>query len=112
MIVAVSYAGNITGVRVVTHKETPGLGDYIDIARNQWINLFVGTSHQRYGEDEWKVKKDGGQIDYMAGATITPRAVAKAVHNALHYAEENRASLFAENAGNTRGASKKEAGTK
>lgn len=112
MIVAIGYDGTVSGVRVVTHKETPGLGDYIDIAKNQWISLFSGASHTRYQEGDWKVKKDGGQIDYMAGATITPRAVAKAVHNALHYFEENRAMLFAENASVTKGASKQEAGTK
>ena len=95
LIVAINYDGVISGVRVIAHKETPGLGDYIDIAKNKWINLFAGATHQRYGEDDWKVKKDGGQIDYMAGATITPRAVAKAVHNALHYFEENKNQLFA-----------------
>lgn len=98
ILIAFNYDGVISGVRVVTHRETPGLGDYIDIAKNKWIGLFAGASHQRYQEDDWKVKKDGGQIDYMAGATITPRAVTKAVHNALHYFEENRARLFAENA--------------
>lgn len=97
LIVAINYAGVISGVRVVAHKETPGLGDYIDIAKNKWISLFDGASHQRYQEGEWKVKKDGGQIDYMAGATITPRAVAKAVHKALHYFEENRDKLFVQN---------------
>jgi Na+-translocating ferredoxin:NAD+ oxidoreductase subunit G len=102
LIVAIDYEGVISGVRVVTHKETPGLGDYIDIAKNKWISLFAGASHQRYQEGDWKVKKDGGQIDYMAGATITPRAVAKAVHNALHYFEENRAGLFAEYASDTK----------
>ena len=96
MIVAIDYAGAVTGVRVVWHKETPGLGDYIDFAKNKWISLFTGTSHQRYKEDDWKVKKDGGQFDYMAGATITPRAVVKAVHNALHYFEDNREHLFAQ----------------
>ena len=97
MIVAINHDGSISGVRVVTHKETPGLGDYIDIAKNKWINLFAGASHTRYQEDNWKVKKDGGHIDYMAGATITPRAVAKAVHKALHYFEENRDQLFVPN---------------
>lgn len=95
LIVAINFDGVISGVRVVAHKETPGLGDYIDIAKNKWINLFAGATHQRYAEDDWKVKKDGGQIDYMAGATITPRAVAKAVHNTLHYFEENKNQLFA-----------------
>ncbi len=98
MIVAINYTGSITGVRVVTHKETPGLGDYIDIAKNSWINLFAGTSHSSIADAEWKVKKDGGQFDYMAGATITPRAVVKAVNRALHYFEENRDKLFAERA--------------
>lgn len=100
MIVAISYNGVISGVRVVSHKETPGLGDYIDIAKNSWISLFSNASHERFKEADWKVKKDGGQFDYMAGATISPRAVVKAVHNALHYFEENRASLFA-SAGST-----------
>lgn len=96
MIVAINYSGVVTGVRVVSHKETPGLGDYIDFAKNKWISLFGGASHERYKEDDWKVKKDGGQFDYMAGATITPRAVVKAVHKALHYFEENREQLFAQ----------------
>ena len=95
MIVAISQAGVVTGVRVVSHKETPGLGDYIEIAKNKWITLFNDTSHENHGEDDWKVRKDGGKFDYMAGATITPRAVVKAVHKALHYFEDNRVALFA-----------------
>jgi len=103
MIVAINYSGTINGVRVVTHRETPGLGDYIDIAKNAWIKLFDGTSNASIQENEWKVKKDGGKFDYMAGATITPRAVVKGVHSTLHYFEENRDKLFIENS------SKKEA---
>lgn len=94
MIVAINYDGSISGVRVVTHKETPGLGDYIDVAKNGWIKLFQGTSLTGIQETEWQVKKDGGQFDYMAGATITPRAVIKAVHKALQYFEANRDKLF------------------
>ena len=112
MIVAINYAGGITGVRVISHKETPGLGDYIDIAKNKWINLFTGTSHERYKEDDWKVKKDGGQFDYMAGATITPRAVIKAVHKTLHYFENNRDKLFAQVTTQTADASKQKEETK
>ncbi len=97
IIIAINHAGNISGVRVISHKETPGLGDYIDIAKNKWISLFVAGSHERYKEEDWKVKKDGGQFDYMAGATITPRAVVKAVHKSLHYFEDNRDKLFAAN---------------
>ena len=94
MIVAINYNGSINGVRVVAHKETPGLGDYIDIAKNKWINLFSGATHEHDKDDDWKVKKDGGQFDYMAGATITPRAIVKAVHKTLKYFEENRDTLF------------------
>jgi len=102
LIVAIDYTGVISGVRVINHKETPGLGDYIEFAKNRWISLFAGASHERYQEGEWKVKKDGGQFDYIAGATITPRAVVKAVHNAVHYFEDNREKLFAESVNDTK----------
>lgn len=95
MIVAIRADASIAGVRVVSHKETPGLGDYIDYAKNPWISVFDGASHARYKEDDWKVKKDGGKFDYMAGATISPRAVVKAVHKALLYFEAHRDELFA-----------------
>lgn len=98
LIVAIRADATICGVRVVQHKETPGLGDYIEFAKNRWIRLFDGISHERYKEGDWRVKKDGGQFDYMAGATITPRAVVKAVHKTLHYFEEHREQLFAESA--------------
>jgi electron transport complex protein RnfG len=95
MIVAIRADASIAGVRVVSHKETPGLGDYIDHTKNPWIEAFDGTSSQRYKDTDWQVKKDGGQFDYMAGATITPRAVIKAVHKALQYFEGHRDELFA-----------------
>ena len=86
--------GKISGVRVISHKETPGLGDYIEIARNKWITLFNGTSLENPKDSDWKVKKDGGQFDYMAGATITPRAVVKAVHKALQYYAQHHDEMF------------------
>lgn len=96
LLIAIKYDGSISGVRVLTHKETPGLGDYIDIAKDDWIKLFDGESLTKTSDKNWNVKKDNGQFDYMAGATITPRAVIKAVHKALQYFEVNRATLFAE----------------
>jgi len=96
LLIAIRADGSITGVRVLTHKETPGLGDYIDIAKGNWIKLFNEKSLTNTSEEQWKVKKDGGQFDYMAGATITPRAVVKAVHKALQYFEANKQTLFAE----------------
>lgn len=95
MVVAVRENGEVTGVRVVAHKETPGLGDYIEIAKSPWIRAFDGASRERYRDGDWKVRKDGGRIDHMAGATITPRAVVKAVRRALEYYEENRDRIFA-----------------
>lgn len=95
LLVAVKASGEIAGVRVVSHRETPGLGDYIDLGKSNWIRNFDGASQTRYKDPDWKVKKDGGQFDYMAGATITPRAVVKAVHKALQYFEQNRDQLFA-----------------
>jgi len=94
LLIAIRYDGSIAGVRVLTHKETPGLGDYIDIAKGKWIKLFDDESLQKTDDSKWLVKKDGGQFDYMAGATITPRAVVKAVHKALQYFSANKEALF------------------
>lgn len=96
LLVAIRDNGELAGVRVVEHHETPGLGDYIEIGRSNWIRGFDGASLAKYNEADWKVKKDGGQFDYMAGATITPRAVVKAVHKALQYYAQNRDTLFAQ----------------
>jgi len=98
LLVAVKADGVINGVRVVSDHETPGLGDYIEIAKSDWIKVFDGASLAKYHGEDWQVKKDGGQFDYMTGATISPRAVVKAVHNALRYFTQNRAKLFARQA--------------
>lgn len=94
LLVAINIDGTISGVRVLNHTETPGLGDYIEIAKSKWIKLFDGESLQKTSGSNWAVKKDGGVFDYMAGATITPRAVIKAVQKTLQYFEENKAALF------------------
>ena len=91
LIIAIHSDGRVGGVRVVSHKETPGLGDYIEIAKNSWINVFNNASLENRN---WKVKKDGGSFDYMAGATVTPRAMVKAVHKALQYFAQHRDELF------------------
>ena len=95
LLIAIRAGGEISGVRVIRHKETPGLGDYIEIARDPWIKHFDGTSLAGYAEGDWQVKKDGGKFDYMTGATITPRAVVKAVHKALQYFAQHREQIFA-----------------
>jgi electron transport complex protein RnfG len=95
LILAVRANGELAGVRVVTHKETPGLGDYIELPKSPWIKGFDGKSRETYTDADWKVKKDSGKFDYMAGATITPRAVVKAVNKALQYFAANRDTLLA-----------------
>jgi len=93
LLIAIRADGTVSGVRVLAHKETPGLGDYIDIAHGNWIKLFDHESVEKTPAEQWKVKKDGGKFDYMVGATITPRAVVKAVAKALQFYEQNQTVL-------------------
>ncbi|MEI7574596.1 MAG: hypothetical protein RLZZ349_1068 [Pseudomonadota bacterium] len=95
LLIAIRADGSISGVRVLAHKETPGLGDYIDITHGNWIKLFNDESVNKTPIEQWHVKKDGGKFDYVAGATITPRAVVKAVLKALQFYEANKQTLFA-----------------
>ncbi len=95
LLVAIRYNGELAGVRVVSHKETPGLGDYIEAERSDWIRQFAGRSLTNPDEKQWQVKKDGGAFDSNTGATITPRAIVKAVHHALTYYNGHRDLLFA-----------------
>lgn len=95
MLIGIDANGTVTGVRVTAHRETPGLGDYIDRAKSPWIDQFVGKSLLTPESKHWKVTKDGGAFDARAGATITPRAVVKAVKNALDYFALHRATYTA-----------------
>lgn len=94
LVVAIWNDGSIAGVRVVGHKETPGLGDYIEEHHSSWIRGFDHRSLQNPVDAQWKVKKDGGHFDYITGATITPRAVVKAVKNSLKYYHLHQDELF------------------
>ncbi|MGD8407887.1 MAG: electron transport complex subunit RsxG [Thiohalophilus sp.] len=94
LLVAINYDGKLAGVRVINHRETPGLGDAIETDRSDWIYGFAGKSLNNPGPGGWAVKKDGGEFDQFTGATITPRAVVKAVHNALKYYTDHREQLF------------------
>ena len=95
LLVGINVDGSLSGVRVVAHRETPGLGDAIDEARSDWIRIFDGKSLQAPDVSRWAVRKDGGEFDQLTGATITPRAVVKAVRNALLYYQDNQEALFA-----------------
>ena len=90
ILTAINSDGEIIGSRIIDHKETPGLGDYIDQKKSTWIFNFNGMSLSNRADFDWRVKKDQGTFDYKAGATITPRAVIKSVKNTLIFYKENR----------------------
>ncbi|MEC8428272.1 MAG: electron transport complex subunit RsxG [Pseudomonadota bacterium] len=83
MIIGINTDGTIAGVRVLTHNETPGLGDKVELRKDDWILSFDGKSLQNPSAEQWGVKKDGGDFDQFTGATITPRAVVNQVKRAL-----------------------------
>lgn len=94
LMLAVDADGKVLGVRATQHKETPGLGDKIEPAKNDWIKRFAGLSLGNPPEDKWKVKKDGGQFDQFSGATITPRGVVAAIRGGLEFFAANKAQLL------------------
>ena len=100
LIIAVQPDGQVAGVRVTQHKETPGLGDYIEPKKDKdkahpWILQFTQLNYTALTDKDWKVKKDGGRFDYHAGATITPRAIVKAVKKAVQWAASQGDALYA-----------------
>ena len=95
LLIGVYADGALAGVRVLAHKETPGLGDSIEERRSPWILAFTGKSLGNPDPARWKVKKDGGAFDQFTGATITPRAVVKATRKFLEYVQTHQAQLFA-----------------
>jgi Na+-translocating ferredoxin:NAD+ oxidoreductase subunit G len=94
LLMAVDPDGKILGVRVISHSETPGLGDKIEEKKSNWIFDFNGLSIGNPPLAEWKVKKDGGRFDAFSGATITPRAVVKGITEGLQFYNANRSRLI------------------
>lgn len=99
LVIAVQADGKVGGVRVTEHRETPGLGDYIDPKKDKnktapWIDQFNGKGLDNIPAERWKVKKDGGEFTYRAGATISPRAVTNAVSRALQYVQAHHEELY------------------
>lgn len=90
LILGVDRDGKVLGVRVIAHAETPGLGDKIETAKSDWILTFNGRG---LDDTRWKVKKDGGEFDQFAGATITPRAVVKRVEAGLRFFQRHRDAI-------------------
>jgi len=94
MIMGIDRDGNILGVRVLNHKETPGLGDKIEVTKSDWILKFVGRSLDNLTPAQWAVKKDGGEFDQFAGATITPRKSVQAINRSLQLFKAHQAQLI------------------
>ena len=94
MIMGIDRDGNILGVRVLSHKETPGLGDKIEVAKSDWILNFNGRSLENTSKQQWAVKKDGGEFDQFAGATITPRKSVQALYRGLQLFKAHQAQLI------------------
>lgn len=100
LLLAVQADGTVAGVRVTQHRETPGLGDYIEPRKDKdkthpWIEQFRALAYAELTDKDWKVRKDGGRFDYRAGATVTPRAVTKAIGKAVRWVADHRDTLFA-----------------
>ena len=94
LMLGVDPTGKVLGVRVLAHKETPGLGDKIDTKKTDWILKFTGLSLGNPLEEQWKVKKDGGQFDQFSGATITPRGVVLAIRKGLDFFTAHKGDML------------------
>lgn len=94
VLMAVDADGRTLGVRVLKHVETPGLGDKIEVKKDPWVKSFDGKSLGDPAPEKWGVKKDSGVFDQFAGATITPRAVVKAVKGGLEFYTEHRQEIL------------------
>lgn len=94
IMVAINYDGTISGVRTLKHQETPGLGDKIELKKDDWVLSFNGKQIDGEKDSRWAVTKDGGMFDQFTGATITPRAVVRAVHKTVTYFNLEKETLF------------------
>jgi Na+-translocating ferredoxin:NAD+ oxidoreductase subunit G len=94
LLVAIGQDGRLIGVQVIRHQETPGLGDAFESRDVHWLDRFRGRSLSDPPPPRWTVRRDGGDFDAFTGATITPRAIVKAVRNALEYYQRNSQRIF------------------
>ena len=94
LLIGINENGTVSGVRVTEHRETPGLADQIDIDKSDWITIFDGRSLSSPPVTAWSVVSEGGEFDAFTSATVTPRAVVRAVRDTLIYFEQNEAGLF------------------
>ena len=94
LLIGIAMDGTVTGVRVLEHRETPGLGDKIETTKSDWVLQFDGLSLQDPEPARWALKGDGGDFDQLTGASVTPRAVVNAVRETLTYFGANRVAVF------------------
>ena len=94
VLVGIKFDGSITGIRILEHRETPGLGDKIVSSRSDWVFQFDGRSLGDPGLEEWAIKRDGGEFDQLTGASVTPRAVIKVTKETLIYFAVHRDEIF------------------
>lgn len=94
LLIGITMDGTVTGVRVLQHRETPGLGDRIEITKSEWVLQFDGHSLLDPVPGRWAIKGDGGQFDQLTGASVTPRAIIKAIKATLVYFDDNRDAIF------------------
>ena len=95
LLIGVEADGTVTGVHVLEHRETPGLGDLVETGKSDWALQFNGRSLGDPVAEDWAIRRDGGEFDQLTGATVTPRAIVKAVRETLEYFAANSARLFA-----------------
>lgn len=94
ILVGINVDGTVTGVRILQHRETPGLGDKIESARSDWVFQFDGRSMGDPVASGWAIEVDGGEFDQLTGASVTPRAIIKAIRDTLIYFEDHRDTIF------------------
>jgi len=95
LLIGIDIDGIVTGVHVLSHRETPGLGDRIESSKSDWVKQFDGRSLTDPEASGWKIRRDGGDFDQLTGASVTPRAVIKAIRETLSYFDANRDTVFA-----------------
>lgn len=95
LLVGIKVDGTVTGIHVLEHRETPGLGDLVETGKSDWARQFAG---RRLGDPPlpaWRIRRDGGEFDQLTGASVTPRAIVQAVRQTLEYFDSHRGAVFA-----------------
>ncbi len=95
LLIGITMDGQVTGVRVLEHRETPGLGDRVEMSKSDWVLQFDERSLRDPNPKGWAIREDGGEFDQLSGASVTPRAIVKAIKSTLQYFDANQGAIFA-----------------